>query len=192
MMSMDELIAKFSIDHCSRAGAKFAYEKGRWFNHEYLQLLPDAELAELFKPVMRAHGVDPEAFSDEYITRAVGMVKSRINFVADLWDHARFFFVAPDTYEEKSVKKRWNEDTPRIMGELQEQLRALPSLESKAAEETILKWITDNGYHMGNVMNAFRLAVVGECKGPHMFDITELLGLDETVARLAAAVERLG
>ena len=192
MMSMDELIAKFSIDHCSRAGAKFAYEKGRWFNHEYLQLLPDAELAELFKPVMRAHGVDPEAFSDEYITRAVGMVKSRINFVADLWDHACFFFVAPDTYEEKSVKKRWNEDTPRIMGELQEQLRALPSLESKAAEETILKWITDNGYHMGNVMNAFRLAVVGECKGPHMFDITELLGLDETVARLAAAVERLG
>ena len=188
---MQELIDKFSIEHCSRAGAKFAYEKGRWFNHEYLQAIPDERLADLFKPVMRAHGVDPEMFTDDYITKAVAMVKSRINFVADLWDQARFFFVAPEAYEEKSVKKRWNEDTPRIMEELKGQLRSLPSLESKAAEEAILKWITDNGYHMGNVMNAFRLAVVGECKGPHMFDITELMGLDETVGRIDRAIERL-
>ncbi len=192
IMSIDELINKFSIDHCSRSGAKFAYEKGRWFNHEYLQKLPDGQLAELFKPVLRAHGVNPDDFSDEYITRAVGMVKSRINFVADLWDHARFFFVAPETYEEKSVKKRWTDETPRIMTELIGQLEALPSLESKAAEEAILGWITDNGYHMGNVMNAFRLAVVGECKGPHMFDITELMGLDETVKRLKRAIDTIG
>ncbi len=191
IMTMQELIDKFSIEHCSRAGAKFAYEKGRWFNHEYLQAIPDERLADLFKPVMRAHGVDPEMFTDDYITKAVAMVKSRINFVADLWDQARFFFVAPETYEEKSVMKRWNEDTPRIMEELKGQLRSLPSLESKAAEEAILKWITDNGYHMGNVMNAFRLAVVGECKGPHMFDITELMGLDETVGRIDRAIERL-
>ena len=191
IMTMQELIDKFSIEHCSRAGAKFAYEKGRWFNHEYLQAIPDERLADLFKPVMRAHGVDPEMFTDDYITKAVAMVKSRINFVADLWDQARFFFVAPEAYEEKSVKKRWNEDTPRIMEELKGQLRSLPSLESKAAEEAILKWITDNGYHMGNVMNAFRLAVVGECKGPHMFDITELMGLDETVGRIDRAIERL-
>ena len=191
IMTMQELIDKFSIEHCSRAGAKFAYEKGRWFNHEYLQAIPDERLADLFKPVMRAHGVDPEMFTDDYITKAVAMVKSRINFVADLWDQARFFFVAPEAYEEKSVKKSWNEDTPRIMEELKGQLRSLPSLESKAAEEAILKWITDNGYHMGNVMNAFRLAVVGECKGPHMFDITELMGLDETVGRIDRAIERL-
>ena len=177
IMTMQELIDKFSIEHCSRAGAKFAYEKGRWFNHEYLQAIPDERLADLFKPVMRAHGVDPEMFTDDYITKAVAMVKSRINFVADLW--------------EKSVMKRWNEDTPRIMEELKGQLRSLPSLESKAAEEAILKWITDNGYHMGNVMNAFRLAVVGECKGPHMFDITELMGLDEPVGRIDRAIERL-
>ena len=191
LMSMDELIARFSFDHCSRSGAKFAYEKGRWFNHEYLLQLPDQQLVELFKPVLKANGVDPEAFSDEYIARAVGLVKSRINFVKDLWEHSRFFFVAPTEYEEKSVRKRWNEDTPRIMGELIEVLKQLPDFSAATAEPIVLKWIADKEYHLGNVMNAFRLAVVGECKGPHMFDITELLGRDETIARIEAAVKAL-
>ena len=191
LMSMDELISKFSIEHCSRAGAKFAFEKGRWFNHEYIQALDDERLTDLFIPVMRENGVDPDAFSRDYIRRAVSMVKSRVNFVKELWDHASFFFVAPTEYEAKSVKKRWNEDTPRIMGELTEQLRALPSLKSAEAEPVILDWIKANDYHMGNVMNAWRLAVVGECKGPHMFDILELMGVDETADRISRAVANI-
>ena len=191
LMSMDELISKFSIEHCSRAGAKFAFEKGRWFNHEYIQALDDERLTDLFIPVMRQNGVNPDAFSRDYIRRAVAMVKSRVNFVKELWDHASFFFVAPTEYEAKSVKKRWNEDTPRIMGELTEQLRALPSLKSAEAEPVILDWIKANDYHMGNVMNAWRLAVVGECKGPHMFDILELMGVDETADRISRAVANI-
>ena len=119
------------------------------------------------------------------------MVKSRVNFVKELWDHASFFFVAPTEYEAKSVKKRWNEDTPRIMGELTEQLRALPSLKSAEAEPVILDWIKANDYHIGNVMNAWRLAVVGECKGPHMFDILELMGVDETADRISRAIANI-
>ncbi|MDE6177562.1 MAG: glutamate--tRNA ligase, partial [Duncaniella sp.] len=94
IMSMDELIEKFGFDHCSRSGAKFAYEKGRWFNHEYLQKVSDERLAELFKPVLEKNGIDPAGFGDAYIARAAGLLKSRINFVADLWDQARFFFKA--------------------------------------------------------------------------------------------------
>ena len=191
IMSMNELINRFSFDHCSRAGAKFAYEKGKWFNHHYLQELDDAKLAEMFKPVLRDHGVNPEDFSDEYITKAVSMVKGRISFVKDLWDQAAFFFTAPETYDPKAVKKRWSEDTPAIMTELTERLNALPDFSSAAAEQPILDWITANGYHMGNVMNAFRLAIVGECKGPHMFDITELLGREETIRRIHKAIDRI-
>lgn len=191
VMSMDELIEKFSFGHCSRSGAKFAYEKGKWFNHTYLQKLPDEELAGLFKPVLRENGVDPEAFGDEYITRAVGMVKGRINFVKDLWEQAHFFFVAPESYDAKAVKKRWSADTPRIMGELVGLLKAQPDFTGTAVEPVVMDWITSNGYHMGNVMNAFRLTVVGECKGPHMFDITGLIGKDETVRRILAGVERI-
>ena len=191
VMPMEELISKFSFDHCSKSGAKFAFEKGKWFNHTYLQAISDAELAELFKQVIRAHDVDTTQFSDEYITKAVSMVKSRINFVSELWDHARFFFVEPESYDAKAVKKRWSADTPAIMEELIGVLKGLEDFSSAAAEPVVLAWIAEKGYHLGNVMNAFRLAVVGECKGPHMFDITELMGCDETVSRIRKAIERI-
>lgn len=191
LMDMDELIKRFSIEHCSRSGAKFAYEKGRWFNHEYIQKLDPERLTDLFTDVLKNHGVDTGSFSRDYIGRAAAMVKDRVSFIEELWDNARFFFEAPTEYEAKSVKKRWTPDMPRHMKDLIGQLRALPTLESKKAEEIILGWIKENGLHMGNVMNAWRLAVVGECKGPHMFEILELMGTDENVARIEAAIERI-
>ena len=187
IMSMDELISLFSFEHCSRNGAKFDFEKGKWFNHKYLSEKPDAELAALFRPILDEKGIT--GFSDEYVARAVGMVKSRISFVKDLWEQASFFFVAPDTFSEKDIKKRWKDDTPSIMEELIGVLENLPDFSSKPSEEIVLKWITDNGYHMGNVMNAFRLTVVGECKGPHMFDITELMGREETIRRIRRGID---
>ena len=192
IMSMEELIEKFSFDHCSRSGAKFAYDKGRWFNHEYLQKISDAELADLFKPVLKAHGVNPDDFSDDYIARAVGLVKGRINFVADLWEQSRFFFAAPAEYAEKDIKKRWKEDTPAILTALVGVLREMPDFSAAAAEPVVLDWVAKNEYHLGNVMNAFRLTLVGECKGPHIFDITELIGRDETIARIERGIERIG
>lgn len=191
VMNVDELISKFSFAHCSRSGAKFAFDKAKWFNHTYLQAMDNKALADLFKPVLEAHGVNPADFSDEYIARAVGLVKSRINFVGDLWDNARFFFVAPTEYDPKAVKKRWSAEMPAIMMQLVDLLEKAGDFHSSVLEPAVMAWIADNGYHLGNVMNAFRLAVVGECKGPHMFDITDLIGRDATVARIKAAVERI-
>ena len=191
VMTVDELISKFSFAHCSRSGAKFAFDKAKWFNHTYLQAMDDATLAQLFKPVLEAHGVNPADFSDEYIAAVVGLVKSRINFVGDLWDHARFFFAAPTEYDPKAVKKRWSAEMPAIMLQLVELLEKTPDFGSKSLEPEVMAWIESNGYHMGNVMNAFRLAVVGECKGPHMFDITDLIGREETIERIRKGVERI-
>jgi glutamyl-tRNA synthetase len=191
IMSMDELIQRFSFSHCSKSGAKFAYEKGTWFNHHYLQSMPEADLAKLFLPVLEAHDVHPADFSMEYITEVVALVKGRINFVKDLWEQSRFFFVAPTEYEAKSIKKRWSAEMPDILTELTVLLQELPSLSPEDAEKPVLKWIGDKGYHLGNVMNAFRLTVVGECKGPHMFEITRLLGTEETIRRIRLGVERI-
>ena len=191
VMTVDELISKFSFAHCSRSGAKFAFDKAKWFNHTYLQAMDDATLAQLFKPVLEAHGVNPADFSDEYIAAVVGLVKSRINFVGDLWDHARFFFAAPTEYDPKAVKKRWSAEMPAIMLQLVELLEKTPDFGSKSLEPEVMAWIESNGYHMGNVMNAFRLAVVGECKVPHMFDITDLIGREETIERIRKGVERI-
>lgn len=189
IMSMDELIKLFDLHRCSKSGAKFDYEKGKWFNHQYLQLRSDREVAEMFMPIVEGKGYKCDI---ETLTRIVSLVKSRINFINELWEQTAFFFVAPTEYEEKSVRKRWDEGMAARMEELIAIIEELPTMESKAAEEVVLGWITEKGYHMGNVMNAYRLAVVGYCKGPHMFDISEIMGREETVARLRKAIERLG
>ena len=191
VMDMVTLIEKFSLDHCSRSGARFAFEKGKWFNHTYLQALPDEELAVLFRPVLADNGVDPDGFSPAYLTAVVGLVKGRINFVRDLWEVSRFFFVAPTEYDEKAVRKRWSAETPAILEELIAILENHPTFDGKELEPVVMEWIADKGYHMGNVMNAFRLALVGECKGPHIFDITDLLGRDETVRRIRRAIDNI-
>ena len=191
IMSMDELIAKFSFEHCSKSGAKFDYKKGAWFNHEYLLREDDAKLAQLFKPVLEANGVKPEDFGDEFITRTVSLVKGRVSFVSELWDQGKFFYVAPTVYAEKDIKKRWSTEMPAIMEELVAVLDGIADFTSKPSEDIVLAWIAAKGYHLGNVMNAFRLTVVGECKGPHMFDITELIGKEETIARIRRGIAEI-
>lgn len=189
LMDMATLIDKFSFEHCSKAGAKFDYKKGLWFNHEYLMQLPDERLAELFAPELARRGIT--GFSSEYIGRAAGMVKGRANLIGDLWEQGDFFFKAPEEYAEKDVRKRWSADTPRIMEELIEVLEGIDDMSSANAEKVVLGWIEEKGYHLGNVMNAFRLAVVGACRGPHMFDITELMPCEEVVARIRRAVDTI-
>ena len=189
IMSMDELISKFSFEHCSKAGAKFDFEKGKWFNHKYLQEMSDTDLAKLFAPILAEHGHADANM--ETVARIVALVKGRINFVKDLWDQSKFFFEAPQSYNEKDVRKRWKEGTAEIMGELITVLEGIEDFTSAPSEKIVLDWIASKEYHLGNVMNAFRLTVVGECKGPHMFDITEILGKEETIKRIRQGIEQI-
>jgi glutamyl-tRNA synthetase len=189
MMSMEELISKFSFAHCSKSGAKFDYQKGIWFNHEYLIKMDNMDLAQLFMPVLAEQGYTD--VNIDYVAKAVGMVKGRINFVRDLWEQGDFFFKAPETYAEKDVKKRWNEDTPRLMEELISVIENIDDMTSANAEKIVMDWIASKEYHLGAVMNAFRLAVVGACRGPHMFDITELMPKSEVIARVRRAIDTI-
>lgn len=188
IISMDELISLFSLDRCSKSGAKFDYEKGKWFNHQYIQLKSNSELATLFTPLLKEHNVDASA---DYTEKVVGLVKERASFVKELWDQASFFFVAPNSYDEKTVKKRWKEETPSQMLELIEVLKNIDDFSSQHQEEVVKSWIESKNYHLGNIMNAFRLAVVGESKGPHMFDISATIGKDETICRIESAIKNI-
>ena len=188
ILSMDDLIKLFSLEKCSKNGAKFDFEKGKWFNHKYIQNKSNEELTELFLPILQEKGISADPAKTAKI---IGLVKDRISFVKELWAQTSYFFIAPESYEEKSVKKRWREDTPERMKELIEILENITDFASEDTEKIVLGWITENNYHMGNVMNAFRLAVVGECKGPHMFDITTILGKEETIKRIKKAIEVL-
>lgn len=189
LMSMEELIDKFSFEHCSKAGAKFDFKKGEWFNHEYLSQKDNHELAEIFMPILKEKtGKD---FDKDYVASAIGMVKGRANLIPDLWTQADFFFTAPAEYAPKDVKKRWSTETPAIMEELIGVLEGIEDMTSANAEKITLGWIEEKGYHLGNVMNAFRLAVVGACRGPHMFDITELMSKEEVIARIRRAIDTI-
>lgn len=189
VMDIDTLINKFSFAHCSKAGAKFDYKKGLWFNHEYLLSTPDEELADFVIPMLEAKGIT--GYDKNYVTRAVGMVKGRANLIGDLLEQGDFFFMAPTEYAEKDVRKRWSEDMPGIMEELIGVLESIEDMTSANAEKIVLDWIAAKGYHLGNVMNAFRLAVVGACRGPHMFDITELMPKEEVIRRIRRAIDTI-
>lgn len=185
IMSMDEMIESFSFDRCSKSGAKFDFEKAKWFNHQYIQLKPNRVIADLFDPYLKEKGINAQI---SFVERVIGLVKERVSFVKDLWEQSSFFFLAPDHYDEKAVKKRWKEDSPIQMAELAGILKEINDFSAHNQEEIVMGWIESKGYNIGVVMNAFRLAVVGESKGPHMFDITELIGKSETIARLRKAI----
>lgn len=189
ILSMDELISLFSFEHCSKSGAKFDFEKGKWFNHKYLQEMSDEALAQLYLPILEEKGIKCDDMAK--LSRIVSLVKGRINFVKDLWEQSKFFFEAPTTYAEKDVRKRWKDGMPELMEALIGVLEGIEDFTSVPSEGIVLNWITTNGYHMGNVMNAFRLTVVGECKGPHMFDITEILGKEETIRRIRTGIANI-
>ena len=165
------------------------YEKGKWFNHEYLIRKSDEELATLLMPTLVEKGITTDLAT---VASVVGMTKVRCNFISDFWDQIKFFFVAPTEYDAKTVQKRWKANSPADMQALYGVLENIEDFSAANCEQVVMAWITDNGLHMGNIMNAFRLCIVGEGKGPHMFDITTIIGKEETLSRLQKAILELG
>ena len=185
VFTLDKLVRLFDINKCSKSGARFDYKKCVWFNHEYMLHKSNEEVASLFAPIVAGHGVD-EPF--ERVVEVVAMMKDRVNFVKELWPLCSFFFVPPTSYDEKTVRKRWKEDSPHVMGELADLLENLSDFSIANQEKVVLAWVERQGYKLGDVMNAFRLALVGIGKGPGMFDISAFLGKEETVRRLRKAI----
>ncbi|MDD6100959.1 MAG: glutamate--tRNA ligase [bacterium] len=188
VMSMEELIQAFDLHHCSKSGAKFDYEKGKWFNHQYIQKRSNKEIAAMFQPILESHGIQADP---AYVEKVVGMMKNRVNFVKELWETCSFFFVAPTEYDEKTRKKRWKEDSAAQLSEMMELLKVREPFDIEGTENEVKAWIESKGYHLGNIMNATRLALVGEGKGPHIFDITEALGKEESLRRIQRAIDIL-
>lgn len=205
MYSMDELIKEFSLDRVSKSGAKFDYEKGKWFNHQYLQLKSDEEIAELFMPILESNVKCQKSKAE--VAKIVGLVKDRVNFVPELWEQVNFFFVAPTEYDEKSLKKRWKEDSPKHMQELLALLGTVSEEEWHLCREdknengeniirwhlddVVMPWIAEHEYGVGIVMNAFRICLVGAARGPHIWNITDMLGKEETLCRVRTALEKI-
>lgn len=185
IFSMQELIDQFSLDRVSKSGAKFDYEKGKWFNHKYLQSKDNKEIATIFQCILGEKGIVEDTAK---VIKIVSLVKERVNFVTELWGQSSFFFVAPKEYDAKTVQKRWKTETPVQLTELIDVLFAIDDFSAENTENIVKDWIEKKEYNLGGVMNAFRLSIVGEPKGPHMFDIIAVLGKLETIERIQRAV----
>jgi len=189
IFSMEELSQAFSLERVNKSGAKFDPEKTKWYNRQYLVNKSDEEIGSLFtKEVLTAKEIEAD---QAVVNRVCGMVKDRVDFIAELWDQVNFFFEAPKEYDANTVKKGWKADTPELMTELKGILEGIEDFSSANTEEVVKEWITSKEIGFGKVMNPFRLAMVGAGKGPHMFVIIEILGKEETIARLDFAMENI-
>lgn len=186
IFSLEELAQKFDLNRVHKAGAKFDPEKNKWFNHHYLQQQSNESLAEAFAPTLAEKGISTALD----VTKIVSLIKERADFVAEFWDLADYFFVAPTTYDEKAAKN-WKEDTPHLMQQLISVLENIGDFTSVNIETIVKDWMTKNEIGMGKVMQPFRLSLVGALKGPHLFDIVELIGKEETIKRLEKAIATL-
>ena len=181
IFSLQELAETFSIERVGKAGAKFDVEKAKWFNHQYLIQKSNEELAKDYLPLLEEEGI---YYSFPKIVQVVGLVKERVNFVSEFWEQSYFFFKAPESYDPKTVKKRWKSDSCKQMTELKELLSGLEDFSSENTETVTKAWIAEKEYGMGAVMNAFSLLIVGAPKGPHLFSIIAVIGKEETLQRI--------
>lgn len=188
IFSLEELSRLFSLEHVNKSGARFNPDKAKWFNHKYLIAKPDAELATLVLEKLQAQGI---TFERPKVEKICSLMKERYNFVDELVRDCMFFFTAPQEYNEKDSKKYWKEDTPALMKELLEILKSIDDYSFANTEKVISGWINEKQIGFGKIMNPFRVAIVGAAKGPHMFDVMEIIGKEETVRRMEKALSTL-
>ena len=190
IFTMDELIQAFSLERCSKSGAKFNVEKTKWFNHEWLMRKSEEEVGKDYQAWLKAEkNIDVEL---NFATKVAGLVKDRVNFVKELWDQSFFFFEAPTEYDPVTVKKRWKENSAEMMGKAAEFINGIDDFSAENIDKVLNEWITSNEYNMGLVMNGLRLMLVGAGKGPHIHEILALLGKEEALKRIEAGVKVLG
>lgn len=192
LFSKAELIKAFHLERVQKSGARFDPDKNKWYNHHYLQQKPLEELIPDFRTQLAGRLKDTTAFSDAYLERVLGLIRERASFLWEAADLGMYFFATPETYEEKAVRKQWKEQTPELLGQVAALLDALSDFSSEATEAAVKKWIGEQGLSFGQVMPPLRLVLVGAMQGPHLFDIMELIGKEQTLGRIRTAIQRLG
>jgi glutamyl-tRNA synthetase len=188
VFTMDELIQYFSLERVNKSGARFDPEKAKWFNQQYLQKKTNTELSDLLMPILAKKGIIKEK---SFVEKIIGLVKERATFPIDIWDQADYFFLPPCDYDAKAQKKFWKEETPNIITNCLNIIKQVEPFSSTKAEEEIKAYIEKNELGFGKVMNPLRLSIVGAGKGPHLFDIMEIIGKEESVSRIEKALKTI-
>ncbi len=189
IFSMDELVDAFSLERVGKSGSKFDPAKAAWFNHQYLLKRDNKEVAALFDLILKDRGIHEPI---EKVTKIVSLVKDRVNFVHEIWEQSAFFFNAPESYDEKTVQKKWKEDTPDILLQVTEVLKNLEPFTVETIDKAFHNYMEQHEVGAGKLMIALRLSLVGAGMGPDLKEIMVLLGKEEVIARIDRAVKYIG
>ncbi len=188
LFSMEGLIEAFTLKRVGKAGAKFDFDKTRWFNQQYLRSTSSEQLAEKLQLILKENGVEAE---DVFVTTVCEQLKERATFIKDMWEEGKYYFTAPTSYDEKTIRKKWKEDTPEYVSELKDRLAELSNFTSENIEVAFKAYLTENELGMGKLLPAFRVSLTGLGMGPSLFDIAALLGKEETIARMETALNTI-
>lgn len=189
IFSLEELTKKFDLTRVSKSGAKFNPDKTKWFNQQYLQQKSNAELTELFLPILEEKV--STSLDQQYVKKVIGLIKERAVFVNDFWDLSSFFFENPTSYDEKNAKKAWKEETPDLMKKLIEVISDINDFNIENIQTEIKGWITAKEIGFGKIMQPLRLALVGKLTGPDLFEIITMIGKNATINRIENVIKKL-
>lgn len=189
MFSLDELVQAFSLERVNKHGARYDFNKLNWFNQQYLRSRQHAELAEMVAPQVAAAG---HAVDMAFLTEAIRLMNERMTLVGDFYKISQYFFEAPTAYDEEVVAKRWKAPVPAFVEKLQAAFAGLSTWDAASCEASFNETAAAMELKPGQLMQAYRLAISGQGAGPAIFELTALLGRDQIVARLAAALNTLG
>lgn len=187
ILTLEEMVQEFDLNKVHKAGARFNKEKAEWFNSEYLRARTDEEVLGLLKNVDEINLANS---SDAQLLKIISLMKERATFAKDIYNEGKFFFEAPTQYEEKAVKKAWNEAAAEVMNAFSLKLESA-DFETDDLKQLIHDFAESKGLGMGKVMMPLRLCLVGELKGPDVPDIMQILGKEETIARIKNAVNNI-
>ena len=188
IFTMDELVEAFSLERVGKSGSKFDPEKAKWYNQQYLRTRDDAELAETFAITLSERGIEAEM---DYVESVCSLIKEKTQFTSDFWDIGSYFFEKPVEYDEKVIRKRWNENAAKFFPAVADAMNELNLWKTEEIELAFKTTAEKLDINSGHVMQLFRVLLSGKAGGPVLFEMTELIGKDETVSRLRAGVEKL-
>ncbi len=189
LFDMNGLIDAFSIERIGKSGTKFDINKAKWFNQQYLKQKPDAELAGYLAEELAKHGF---SCTEEKATQICKELKERVVFHHDLWNEAKFFFIAPDQYDQKVTENKWTQEAVTALSAYKDALKLLSAeVDADTAKNILAEVLEKNNIKMGKVMQALRVSITGAGAGPDLMHIIAIIGKDETIDRIEKAIVRL-
>ena len=188
LFSIDELIQSFSLKRVGKAGSKFDFDKTKWFNQQYLRKKPKTELANELQKILIENGVSTDI---NYVAQVCEQLKERATFVKDFWQEGKYYFLAPKSYDQKIIQKKWKEETPELISEFKNRLEIISDFSASNIESEFKKYIDKCSIGIGRLLPVFRLCITGLGMGPSVFEIAELIGKEQTISRIEIALEKI-